>query len=52
MMNFEKPFSKIPETMVVAPYKDYQILGATDTYPEVTMGRREAIAGPPIASAW
>jgi PAS domain S-box-containing protein len=45
-MDFEKLFSKIPETMVVvSPFNDYRILAATDTYLEVTMRRREEILG-------
>lgn len=48
-MDFEKLFSKIPETMVVlAPYNNYQILAATDIYLEVTMRRREDIVGLPF----
>lgn len=48
-MNFEKLFAKIPETMVVlAPYNDYQILAATDTYLEVTMRQRDEIVGLPF----
>ena len=34
--------------MVVAPYNNYQILAATDTYLEVTMRQREDIVGLPF----
>jgi PAS domain S-box-containing protein len=45
-MDFEKLFSKIPETMVVvSPFQNYRILAATDTYLEVTMRKREDIVG-------
>lgn len=48
-MDFEKLFSKVPETMVVlAPYNNYQILAATDVYLEVTMRRREDLLGLPF----
>jgi PAS domain-containing protein len=48
-MDFEKLFSKMPETLVVvSAANNYQILAATDTYLEVTMRRREDIMGRPF----
>lgn len=45
-MDFEKLFSKLPQTMVVvSPDDHYRILAATDAYLEVTMRRMEDLIG-------
>ncbi|MGV3504868.1 MAG: PAS domain-containing protein [Adhaeribacter sp.] len=48
-MDFEKLFSKLPQTMVVVSADDhYRILTATDAYLEVTMRRLKDLVGKPF----
>lgn len=48
-MDFEKLFSKLPQTMVVvSPGDHYRILAATEAYLEVTMRRLEDLVGKPF----
>ncbi|MGV3642256.1 MAG: PAS domain-containing protein, partial [Adhaeribacter sp.] len=48
-MDFEKLFSKLPQTMVVvSPGENYRILTATEAYLEVTMRRMEDLVGKPF----